>query len=322
MSLYPRWGLLALFVLFWLGLPAAARAEHGVADRAGLFKSSTCSEADELIDDIRRRVHKELLIETLSSNLLSAEEMTEYGKKDAAGRRQFIRDLAAQRAARRQVNGVYVLICAEPHYEKPRGGVSGFFQRIARDVKALAHPEIVGHAVVVWPESNDSYFPEDDRKQLNRILAGDTGSSWATEKDRDKILLNAVKFADETLEANARALGAPPADTFHWTDALWAAAALVVAWIVLGLVRARLAVRQGTPGPVPGANTGLAALFGTAGVLWLFAAYQARGTEAPAPPAQEPEAAEPEPPPEEIPMEGPMHPDDLDAIARGPQEPV
>ena len=75
---------------------------------------------------------------------------------------------------------------------------------------------------------------------------------------------------------------------------------------------ARVAARQGTPAPVPGANQPLAAFFGMSAALWLFEAYLARrhsAASAPAPPA----AAEPPPP-----ADGAMHPDDLAALNRGP----
>jgi hypothetical protein len=307
MSLSPRQGLLPLLLLLSLCLPAPARAASGVEDGAGLFKIATRDKAADAIDEIRRRTHKDLLIETI--NKLSADELKQYRElATAPGRAEFFRGLAAQRARKWDVNGVYVLLCRVPAVEEPH---KGFFQFIPHKFTELFPPQVVGHAVVVRPESNEAYFPADARARLDSLFGG----IRTADHNQDQVLLDAVRQAGDELEVNARALGAPPADTFHWGSVVWAAAALVGAWIALGVIRARTAARQGAPGPPPGADQELAALYGTAGALWLFAAYRARRQEAAAPPQP---AAGPAPDGEHVP-DGPlMHPDDLAAIARGP----
>jgi hypothetical protein len=311
MSLCPRRGLLALLPLLCLALPAPARAEGGIEDSAGLFSRDARSKADLAIDDISRRTGKDLVIETM--NRLSPEKIHEYrGLKTDAERAVFFRSLAEQQARRRAVNGVYVFLCRVPAVEEPH---PGFFRFIRDKFNELLPPQVVGHAVVVRPDETEKFFPPDDQAQLNALF----GKIKVAEHNQDKVLAEAVKFAGDQLELHARQIGAPPPDTFRWTSVLWAAVALTGAWMGLGLLRARVAARQGTPGPVPGARQPLAALFGTASVLWLIEAYLARRSETP--PAPEPPAPEPAPVAEAdgIPPDGPMHPDDLEAIARAPR---
>jgi hypothetical protein len=303
MSLRPHHGLIPLALLLWLGLTAPARAAGGVEDGAGLFSRDARLKADDAIEDIRRHTRKDLLIETVRK--LPEARLKEYrALKTPADRTCFFQALAEERARGADVNGVYVLLCRAPAEEEPRRGFARFLPRAWGE---SLEPQVVGHAVVVWPASDDASFPEEDREKLDALFAG----IKAADPNRDKALLEAVKFAGDRLHANVR--GAPPVDTFRWTDVAWAAAALAGAWGVLGLCRARVAARQGTPAPVPGANQALAALFGTSAALWLFDTYLTRrGADVP-PPAPPPAAAEPPPP-----AGGIMHPDDLAALDRAP----
>jgi hypothetical protein len=301
MSLRPHHGLIPLALLLGLGLTAPARAAGGVEDGAGLFSRDARLKADDAIEDIRRHTHKDLLIETVRK--LPEARLKEYRTlKISADRTRFFQSLAEERARAADVNGVYVLLCRAPAEEEPRRGFARFLPRAWGE---SLEPQVVGHAVVVWPASDDACFPEEDREKLDALFVG----IKAADPNRDKVLLEAVKYAGDQLHANVR--GAPPVDTFRWTDAAWAAAALAGAWGVFGLLRARVAARQGTP--APGANQALTALFGTSAALWLFDTYLARrdaGAVAPAPP---PAAAEPAPP-----ADGATHPDDLAALDRAP----
>jgi hypothetical protein len=309
MSLCPRQGLVPLLLLSWLCWPVAAHAGGGVKDAAALFKGATVRKADDAIEEIRRRTHKDLLIETV--NKLPADKLKEYRTlQDGAQRAAFFDKLAQEQARRAEVDGVYVLLCRVPADEEPRRGLASF---IPHGITA-APPLVVGHTVIVWPETeaNDRYFPKEDRDQLDALF----GDIKAEGHNQEAQLLKAVDFAGKTLEANARALGAPPPDTFRWTAALWAAGVLVGAWAALGALRGRLAARQGTPGPAPGGGQGPTALLGATGGLWLYERYFAGQPEEP-PLAPEPVAAAPAPAPgAEGHPELPIHPDDLEAMTR------
>jgi hypothetical protein len=303
MSLSPRRVLPALFVLLWVGLPA--RAAHGIEDDAHLFSHSARGQALDAIEDIFHRTGKDLFVQTISR--LSGEELNEYHSlKTDAEREQFFRKLAEQLARRRDINGVYVLLCRVPAAGEPRPGP---FRSLHNILTGLLPPQAVGRAVLVFPDTAQPYFPPEDQAELSAELK----EIKVVEHNQDAVLLKAVALAGAKLEQHARELGAPPPDIFRWTSVLWAAAAVAGFWGFVSVARARVAARQGTPGPVPGARQPMAAQFGTAGALWLAQAYLARRTEAAAPPAPPPGPA---PEPEAAPDDG-LHPDDRAAIASG-----
>jgi hypothetical protein len=304
MSLSRCHGLIPLALLLGLGFATPVRAADGVVDGAGLFSHDARNKADDAIDDIRRRTRKDLLIETVRE--LPEARLKDYRDlKTPADRVRFFHDLAEERARRAEVNGVYVLLCRAPAEVEPR---RGFFRFLPRKWSESVEPQVIGRAVVVWPSDNNACFPAEDREKLDALF----GDIKVAEHNQDKVLLEAVKFAGDELQANVR--GAAPVDTFRWTDILWAAAALAGLWAVLGVFRARVVARQRTPAPVPGANQGLVVLYGTTAALWLFETYLAwrhRAATSPAlPPAEAPSAAE-------SPADGSMHPDDLRVLGRG-----
>jgi hypothetical protein len=297
MSLLRCYATLSLALAAFCSLPPAARAAGGVVDGANLFGRSARIRADDIIEDVRHRTHRDVLIETVRK--LPQAKITEYQSlKTDSERASFLRTLATERAEAAGFNGVYVLLCRVTTTEEARHGLHRFLPRSLAESLA---PHVFGHAVVVWPESNDDSFPEDARRHVDSV--------FTSERNSDNALLQAADFTRSELVANTR--GAPPLDTFIWTDVLWAALILVAVWVALGVLRVRVAARQGTPGPVPGANQAFAALFGAAGGLWLLEAYRARRHESVNPaPTPEPAAAASD-------VGGAMHPDDLDAIARG-----
>jgi hypothetical protein len=300
MSLCPHHRLVPLALLLGLGLVAPARAADGVEDGAGLFSRAARIKADDAIEDIHRRTHKDILIETVRK--LPEARLKEYrALKTPADRARFFQSLAEERARRADVDGVCVLLCRAPAEEEPRHGLSRFLPRAMRE---QVEPQVVGRAVIVWPASNDASFSEKARDRLDALFADIKPAAH----NQDKVLLEAVTFAGDELQANVR--GAPPIDTIRWTDAVWAAAALAGAWVVLGAVRVRVAARQGTPAPVPGAEQALAAQFGASAALWLFEAYRA-GRRADASASVPPAATEPS-----HSADTEMHPDDLAALGR------
>jgi hypothetical protein len=297
MSLCARRALIPLALVAFCSLPAASQAAGGVVDGASLFGRSARIRADDIIEDIRHRTHRDVLIETVRK--LPEAKITEYqALKTDPERASFLRALATERAEAAGVNGVYVLLCRVTTTEEARHGLRRFLPRSLAESLA---PHVFGHAVVVWPESNDDRFSEDARRHLDSV--------FTSERNPDRALLQAADLARTELVANTR--GAPPLDTFVWTDVLWAALILVAVWVALGGLRVRVAARQGTPGPVAGANQAFAALFGAAGGLWLLEVCRARQHEGVnTAPASEPATAASD-------VGGAMHPDDLEAIARG-----
>ena len=301
MSLSPWRALPALLLLLWTGLPA--HAAHGIEDDAHLFSQAAREKAADAIDEIYHRTGKDLFI--LTVNRLSSEELKQYRPlKSEDERQQFFRRVAEQHARRSNVNGIYVLLCRVPAAGKPRPGL---FRSLHDILNGLLPPQVVGRAVVVSPDSAEPYFPPEDQAELSKMLR----EVRVGEHKQNEAILKAVTFAGERLEQHARELGAPPPDTFRWTSVLWAAAALAGVWGFVSVARARVAARQGTPGPVPGAQQAMAAQFGTAGMLWLVQAYFAPRPEA---------APQPDLPAETeaVPDDG-LHPDDRATLARAPR---
>ncbi len=299
MSLCPRLLLAALLFLLAAGRPA--RAAEGLADDAHLFSHDARNKALDAIEEIHHRTGKELFIHT--TNRLSSDELKEYGSLTTpAARADFFRKLAVQRASHmNNIDGVYILLCRVPAAGEPRPGLF----RSLHVLKDLLPPQAVGRAVLVTPASAEPYFPPEDQAELSAKL----GEIRVADRNQDGVLLDAVAFVGERMEQHARELGAPPPDTFRWTSVLWAAGIVALAWALVSVARARVAARQGTPGPAPGVTAPLAAQYGTAGVLWLAQAYFARPPEAAPPPA-------PAPAPEGADDEGGLHSDDRAAIER------
>ncbi|HEX5269782.1 MAG TPA: hypothetical protein VFW33_04805 [Gemmataceae bacterium] len=299
MSLHPRRLLAALSFVLALGSPA--RAAHGISDEAHLiFSADACARASRRIETIHNRTGKDLYIETLGE--LSPEDLKQYrSRTNERDRARFFRELAERNAAGRDVKGVYVLLCRVPPSREPHTGLFGPL----KELRDRHTPQAVGRAAIVWPASEEPVFSEQDLAELGRIL----GEIRVVGHNEDAALDRAVAFVGDRLEQHARELSAPPLDNLRWTSVLLAAGVLAAAWGFISLARARVAARQGTPGPVPGAAEPLAVQYGTAGVLWLAQAYLARRREPP-PPAPAPEVA-----PD---GEGGMHPDDRAAIERGP----
>jgi hypothetical protein len=184
---------------------------------------------------------------------------------------KFWRSLAEQRAEELGIDGVYVLLCQDPRY----------------------------HMVVAWPrKENDPLFPDKDRAQLNKLFGTirETRMAWLARfipnprqdrVDRDRVLLDAVDLVENSLTTHLREqAGLPLPYAFHWTAILWAIGILIFCWIILGLVRTRLALRPGDPSTslaVAGALPGNA--YGAALGLWLARTLFTRQVCAPLPAA-------------------------------------
>src|SRR5262245_58392871 len=110
--LRPSVPLTALVVLLVVSTAALAQLP-GIRDGAGLFKAETVQRADEQIEQIHRRYHVDLIIETIKP--LSAEQTKALKeRKDAAARNRFFGELAEKRAQETGANGIYVWICKSP----------------------------------------------------------------------------------------------------------------------------------------------------------------------------------------------------------------
>jgi hypothetical protein len=263
-----RWLLAAGVFVCWTCLARAEPPLPGVEDKAGLFKSETLAKAREQIQQIRETFHQDLLIETIPS--LPPDNEKRVHAMTSRELVRFFDRMAKERAAAAGVNGVYILISDDP-------------------------PKLRHVQVSVWPESREQTFPARDREALRKEMAHSLG------KDPDKALLHAVAQVREVLKEHQ------PADPAS-TSVLWAVGgvilALLAAWVVLGVLRAKLAARD-RAAPVAGVAEGnrfmpglLGGMFGSVAGLWIYDRLFRGGPREPALPPSEIAPEEPGPAPE------------------------
>jgi hypothetical protein len=109
----------------WLGLGTAAVAclvlagplgavAPEIRDDAQMFSAAARKKADERVREIYRKHGRDVLIETFTS--VPADDMDKVKKMDKEARAAYFLGWAKERAGKRVVNGVYILICKEPQY--------------------------------------------------------------------------------------------------------------------------------------------------------------------------------------------------------------
>lgn len=237
--------LLAAGVL--VGLPYLAHAEPplpGVEDGARLFKPEAIAKAREQIRQIRETFHQDLSIETIAT--LPPDDQKRVHAMTGRELVRFFDKMAKERAAAAGVDGVYILICDDP-------------------------PKLRHVQVSVWPESREQTFPARDREALRKEMAHNLA------KDPDKTLLHAVAQVREVLKEHQPA--DPASNSVLWTVG-GVILAFLVAWVVLGVLRARLVARDrdraalvaGIPEEsgrhfMPGL---LGGMFGSVAGLWIY----------------------------------------------------
>jgi uncharacterized protein len=155
----------ALLLLTAAG-PASALTPK-VNDEAGFFSPAAVEKANDVIDDIRHKYHKDLLVETFKTVPSDeADRVKNMGRQD---RDRFFHEWARERAKEAGVNGVYVLITKEPGR-----------------IQVEAGTETLKHA-----------FTARDRDRLRDILV-----ERFRAKDYDKGLLDAVEFVRSRMDEN------------------------------------------------------------------------------------------------------------------------
>lgn len=109
--LTPRGSLfMAPLILLLSAFPSLA-ASLGVRDDAHFFSPEAINQADQIIQQINARHHRDLLIETVPS---VPQDMA--AQEQSMGKDAFFRQWTDQRASQQGVNGVYVLICKNPSH--------------------------------------------------------------------------------------------------------------------------------------------------------------------------------------------------------------
>ncbi|HEY8746417.1 MAG TPA: TPM domain-containing protein [Tepidisphaeraceae bacterium] len=100
--------LVAPLLLLMLGARAVA-ASNGVRDEAHFFSANAISQAEQRIQQIEQKHHKDLLVDTLPT--IPPDLKAQY---DPQNKEAFFEKMASSRAKAQGVDGVYVLITRDP----------------------------------------------------------------------------------------------------------------------------------------------------------------------------------------------------------------
>src|SRR5438552_2334253 len=104
-----RWASFFAILAGWLAGAGTALAAPGVHDQAGFFSQEAIHKADAVIQEIKKRHQKDLLIETFKSPPEGKEELAT--SKDREVKDRFFGQWARKNAEDANVNGIYILIC-------------------------------------------------------------------------------------------------------------------------------------------------------------------------------------------------------------------
>lgn len=260
------------------GQARTSAVPHTVLDTAQLFSDAAREEANRRLAEIKSRTGKDLVIETLSELKGVPEDKQE--------RSRFFEKVVQERASNFGVEGVYVLICRKPGYVQVG----------------------VGEAT-----RREGWFSNAQRKELRDILLKNL-----KEKKYDEALREGVNYVQRVLEAHRSAVGPVtqsnpkvtatprPVQGEETGAPSWLGwvclglAALLVLWLIIGVIRAVTGGASPGPGygrpvvaggagyggpPVYGGGGGggffsslLGGLFGAAAGMWLYNHFFGGGT--------------------------------------------
>jgi uncharacterized membrane protein YgcG len=161
-----HWTALPLCVVLATATPALAVVPE-VQDGAGFFKPETISKVNDVLAEIGKKHHRDLLIETYAT--VPGDKVEAFKGMDKEAKAKFFQEWARSRAIRRRVNGVYVLITKEP-----------------------------GHIQAeVGDQTEKGAFTAKDRDRLRDILL-----DAFKKKEYDRGLVDGAQFVAKTLDEN------------------------------------------------------------------------------------------------------------------------
>jgi hypothetical protein len=239
----PLWIILALAVV-GIGLPARAESPAGaISDGAGLFNAETTARAEKEIADIRRTYHRDLVVETVKSVPdADLKRVRGMNRREAAA---YFAGWATERAQMAKVDGIYMLVCQEPK----------------RYVQ-----------VSVFPEGSETVLTATERDRTEQLFLNTWGRSGP-----NNALLAALERIKEALKGRFPPEGAQAdSSAFSWWTFGYILLAFLALWLVLGLIRARLATppADGIQGVSQGRVTVMSGLlggmFGSVAGHWIY----------------------------------------------------
>jgi uncharacterized membrane protein YgcG len=154
---------IAPLIFLCAAFPARA-ASLGVKDQAHYFSADAIGQAEQIIQQINARHHRDVLIETLPD---VPQDM--QAQLQSQGKIEFFKQWADQRAEQQGVAGVYVLVCRNPSHLQ----------------------------AAVGNKTAERLFTDADRDQLGRDMV-----AAFKEKHFDQGLVDGVKFIGRQMDAH------------------------------------------------------------------------------------------------------------------------
>jgi hypothetical protein len=244
--------LLALLLL--AGAASAVPVGNYVQDDAEMFGATAVQEANARISELQEKTHMAVWVRTLKE--VPADVLQAQLKLKGTNREVLaFQGFAEELAKKEDRKGVIILISNDQRYQRA--------------------------VVVVYPKELDSQFREYDCEQVRRILA-----SRQFAKQPNKTLLDAIE------KVQYQVLNRSEATTISWPLIGAVIAALLGLWLLLGILRSRLA--QGDNGnnndPQARKNSQVAGLlggmFGAVAGHWIYDALFDHKKEQQQPPAE------------------------------------
>src|SRR6266478_2114066 len=244
---FTRWILIPAVLVGWLAAPQFAGAQakvrrprptRTVQDDGQFFSEKAREKANEEIAVIKKKFDKDLLIETFAK---APENISKIDLKNSKEKEEFFRKWALDRARNADIRGVYVLICKDPPYVKTIEGDN---------------------------ERASGAFTAENGRELGKILVDKLKA-----KKNDEALSEAVAyfhkaFQDHTAKTTERASpashspvassgAAGAARSTNWMGYIClAVVAILVIWMVVGLIRAFSGAGGGMAGGPMGGGYG------------------------------------------------------------------
>src|SRR5262249_6129619 len=140
-----------------------------VRDGGGFFKPETIKQANEILNEIKKRDHRDVVVETYAT--VPAGKDNEV--KDKESRERFFKSWAASRARDLDLNGILILICKNP-----------------------------GHLEIEVGNKTSHVFNDEHRATLRRMLL-----KSFNEKEYDSGLLEGLQYVQRTFNAGTSSSG-------------------------------------------------------------------------------------------------------------------
>jgi len=240
---------LALLLGCLMSAGAVLAVAPEVKDEANFLRPETLPKANEILRDIKDRLHKEVIIEIFKE--VPEVDQKRVKKMTLAARKGYFHEWAKDRSGLYSADGLYILLCKNPPFCQ----------------------------ILVAPELRDHLFTDADVVELMRFLNPEKVSV----KLRDRMFVKGVEFIRDRIDEAQITPKAASRDN-GLVPILWVLGSIVGLWIFLSMVRAVFAPREPLspsphlPGqaviPTPGfMQRMLGSLFGPTMGSWLYGIF-------------------------------------------------